>query len=371
LQVSYHIPRIAGYAPASSRATASKSNLNRHNTRKKRAPRQTHADRARLAGERLESPVFLSIFAVSGLSVWHTGLWQPARKLPAGQDWDKVDTVFGHPRALSRRIRVRRLDRIRMAGWLVLLALLLAAGCSVENLDGVTLVAPVIVPTSTPQPTATPDPLALELPNLIEKEFMGTLLTFRYPDGWTTDEGGQYMNVYSTDPDTPVGVGVFISLTRGVGLDSDSEEALAPLAMQVFLQNAVDHGFANPETVPAEGEALALTGARTTRRLRMADRDGATPASDRAHGQQARPLRAVHHPGSQRAVVRIGADLQGNPGFGDVGRRGAPGRRRAGRLRRPLIIPTHPKSPGRYVAGRGFRFKEVAPGCPRRAAPAC
>jgi hypothetical protein len=133
------------------------------------------------------------------------------------------------------------------------------------------------VPTSPPQPTATPDPLALELPNLIEKEFMGTLLTFRYPDGWTTDEGGQYMNVYSTDPDTPVGVGVFISLTRGVGLDSDSEEALAPLAMQVFLQNAVDHGFANPETVPAEGVALGFDwGAHDAALFEWQPGDGAT-----------------------------------------------------------------------------------------------
>ncbi len=163
-----------------------------------------------------------------------------------------------------------------MAGWLAFLALLLA-GCSVENLDGVTLVAPVIMPTSTPQPTPTPDPLALELPNLIEKEFMGTQLTFRYPDGWTTDEGGQYLNVYSTDPDTPAGVGIFISLTRGVGLNSDSEEALAPLAMQVFLQNAVDHGFANPETVPGEGEALGFDwGAHDAALFGWQTADGAT-----------------------------------------------------------------------------------------------
>jgi len=147
-----------------------------------------------------------------------------------------------------------RFDRFQTAGRLVILALLLM-GCSVENLDGVTLVAPVIVPTSTPQPTSTPDPLAMELPNAIEKEFMGTLLSFQYPEGWTSDEGGQYLNVYSTNPATPAGLGIFISLTRGVGLDSDSDEALAPLAMQAFLQNAADHGFANPETVPGEGEA--------------------------------------------------------------------------------------------------------------------
>jgi len=147
-----------------------------------------------------------------------------------------------------------RFDRFQTAGRLVILALLLM-GCSVENLDGVPLVAPVIVPTSTAQPTSTPNPLAMELPNAIEKEFMGTLLAFRYPEGWTTDEGGQYLNVYSTNPATPAGLGIFISLTRSVGLDSDSDEALAPLAMQAFLQNAADHGFANPDSVPGEGEA--------------------------------------------------------------------------------------------------------------------
>lgn len=132
-------------------------------------------------------------------------------------------------------------------------AVLALAGCGVDNLDGVTLATAAIRPTNTPPPTTTPDPLAAALPNTTTKEFLDTTITLSYPEGWQTDESGQYMII--ADPNSATadlggsGLSIFVSLTRRLNLETDTEN-LAALAMQAFVREFVDRGFGNPDSVP-------------------------------------------------------------------------------------------------------------------------
>lgn len=146
---------------------------------------------------------------------------------------------------------------------LILLAvtlLMLAAGCGVENLSGVDLATSGAEPTATTAMTAetpTPNPAALvDLPNTAEKEFLGTVLTMHYPEGWDTQEGGQSLNIFPTNGDG-FGVAIFVSLTRTTNVDRD-EERVAPLVMAAFLQNAAQGGFVPEESAPTADSAYAF-----------------------------------------------------------------------------------------------------------------
>lgn len=144
----------------------------------------------------------------------------------------------------------------RICAWL-LLTLLILTGCGVENTAGVQLATIDVPPTVTPAPTTTPDPLAIELPLTGEKEFVGTTVTMRYPDGWATEEGGQYLTIF--DPTTlnedgePTGatrgVSFRIQLTNLPGVEIDPEdESVSPMFLSVFVQFARDNGFRPGDT---------------------------------------------------------------------------------------------------------------------------
>ena len=147
---------------------------------------------------------------------------------------------------------------------LLAVALLALAGCGVENLDGVSLATAAIRPTTTPPPTATPDPLAASLPNTATKEFLGTTITLSYPEGWQTNEGGQSLVIFdsSTPPENQglanAGLSAFISLMRPLNLDAEAEN-LAALAMQAFVQEAVDNGFGQANSAPSLEETHSFT----------------------------------------------------------------------------------------------------------------
>ena len=138
---------------------------------------------------------------------------------------------------------------------LLLILLVVAAACSnVESYAGVDLATAAVEPSATPPPTATPDPQAVDLPNLGEKEFSGTVVTFNYPENWISNESGQSFNVFDPgeqygDLDRPA-VGTFIQLTRTQGLDGN-ENNLATQVMMRFL------GMASQRLVRCRVESIS------------------------------------------------------------------------------------------------------------------
>jgi hypothetical protein len=146
---------------------------------------------------------------------------------------------------------------------LLLILLVVAAACSnVESYAGVDLATAAVEPSATPPPTATPDPQAVDLPNLGEKEFSGTVVTFNYPENWISNESGQSFNVFDPgeqygDLDRPA-VGTFIQLTRTQGLDGN-ENNLATQVMMRFLGMASQRGFANADSVPDADSPVNFT----------------------------------------------------------------------------------------------------------------
>ncbi|MBN2472472.1 MAG: hypothetical protein JXN59_17225 [Anaerolineae bacterium] len=135
-------------------------------------------------------------------------------------------------------------------------ASLLLTGCGqVTDLAGVEL--------ATASPTATRPPVALVLPlsRTASKDFLGTVISLNYPEGWLTDESGQSITVYdpasnSTDR-SGLGVGMFVALTRSAGV-TEADERLAPLVMSRYLGRAAGGGFIAAEAAPEEGEPLAF-----------------------------------------------------------------------------------------------------------------
>lgn len=147
-----------------------------------------------------------------------------------------------------------RQTRILLPVMLTLLLFLSACG-HVENIAGVDLA------TASPTATRPPSEIALPLPRILEKDFLGTVLTMNYPDGWQTDEGGQSISAFDPNPaygdgDRP-GIGMFVALTRTVGL-TESEDSMAPDVMARFLARGAEFGMLPQEAVPDETGALAF-----------------------------------------------------------------------------------------------------------------
>ncbi len=131
-----------------------------------------------------------------------------------------------------------------------ILGLVLLAGCGVETQAGVLLATVAVTPTTTPVPTATPDPLTMDLPRVVTREFMGTVVTFRCPQGWDTEERGQYAIAFDAAAamgvETPPSLAVFIQLSRRFDLAEDLE-ALAPYALSAQNQGMIEYGVLPPE----------------------------------------------------------------------------------------------------------------------------
>ncbi len=151
---------------------------------------------------------------------------------------------------------------------------LLCAGCAqVEDLAGVSLA------TVSPTPTAVPRTVVLPLPHTATKDFLGTVVSINYPEGWQVAESGQSLSVFDPDIGEPggagLGIGMFIALTRSVGI-TEGEDAQAPLVMNRFLARAAAGGAVPPESAPAEDGALAFTwGGHDAAVFRWQSEDGA------------------------------------------------------------------------------------------------
>ena len=149
----------------------------------------------------------------------------------------------------------------------------LLAGCGrVEDLAGVELA------TASPTATRPPSEIALPLPRIATKDFLGTVITMNYPDGWQTDEGGQSITLF--DPTTAgsggTGVGLFVALTRTIGI-TEAEDEMAGIVMSRYLGRGAEAGFVNQEAAPDEGETLAFTwGTHDAAIFRWESEDGST-----------------------------------------------------------------------------------------------
>ncbi len=162
-----------------------------------------------------------------------------------------------------------------------ILGLALLTGCGVETQAGVLLATVAVTPTTTPVPTATPDPLAMNLPHVVTREFMGTVVAFRCPQGWDTEERGQYAIAFdaaaATGVETPPSLAVFIQLSRRFGLD-ESMEAMSPYALSAQNQGMIEYGVLPPEAALSPDDAHRfLWGAHDAAliRWRAADNAGA------------------------------------------------------------------------------------------------
>ncbi len=152
----------------------------------------------------------------------------------------------------------------RMASLLLCTVILggaLLAGCGVETQAGVLLATVAVTPTTTPAPTATPDPLTMDLPHVVTREFMGTVVSFRCPQGWDTEERGQYAIAFdaaaATGVETPPGLAIFIQLSRRFGLD-ESLESMAPYALSAQNRGMIEYGFLPPEAALQPDDARAF-----------------------------------------------------------------------------------------------------------------
>lgn len=139
-----------------------------------------------------------------------------------------------------------------------ILGLVLLAGCGVETQAGVRLATVAVTPTTTPAPTATPDPLTMDLPRVVTREFMGTVVTFRCPQGWDTEEHGQYAVAFdaaaATGVEAPPSLAVFIQLSRRFDLAEDLE-MLASYALSVQNQGMIEYGVLPPEAALSPEDA--------------------------------------------------------------------------------------------------------------------
>jgi hypothetical protein len=132
----------------------------------------------------------------------------------------------------------------------VILGLALLTGCGVETQAGVLLATVAVTSTTTPAPTATPDPLTMDLPHVVTREFMGTVVAFRCPPGWDTEERGQYVVAFdaaaATGVETPPSLAVYIQLSRRFDLD-ENMEAMSPYALSAQNQGMIEYGVLPPE----------------------------------------------------------------------------------------------------------------------------
>ncbi|GAB4571926.1 MAG: hypothetical protein Kow0077_09890 [Anaerolineae bacterium] len=135
------------------------------------------------------------------------------------------------------------------------IGIIAAGGCSpVENVAGVVL--------ATANPTATSDAISTSVPltRTLEKDFVGTVISINYPETWQTSESGQSISAF--DPGTAdsggPGIGLFVALTRTVGVDA-GEEGIAPVIMSRFLARGAEFGAVPREAVPDEAAAYPFT----------------------------------------------------------------------------------------------------------------
>lgn len=138
---------------------------------------------------------------------------------------------------------------------MIALLLFLSACGRVEGIAGVDLA------TASPTATRPPSEFALPLPRSLEKDFLGTVFTMNYPDGWETNEGGQSIGAIDPNPafgdGARPGVGMFVALTRTVGM-TENDDTMAPEVMARFLARGAEFGMLPQDAVPDESGALAF-----------------------------------------------------------------------------------------------------------------